>query len=646
MTLGGDFLVARVVAARAGLIGLPALFGAGGRLCSVVNVVVTKRVGRLGLAGHFGLADGAVDDLVVAAARNTSRSNLVLTNRRTGLVSVRLADRDRHSFADRIAVVALDVVLRRLGAGRVAGLLLGGRRGEAMTVRFAHRNGQLRADRTAVVALDIVGRRLGAGGLSGDLIGRRVREAVLRYGLPRQDRAEIAAAGVGLVGLAQICRHISRCKCFQAHRCNAVEQTATDALQLIGFEEEAIAKARSAAQGRNRADAGVLISIGNRANIVAVGNCGSGILTNVAGNTGDMVKGRIGFRLYIIFTDQHADVIAICDRGRTTTISGDTGNGHAAGQRTGVVAAGDRRAADRTGNTAAATLLVKVCDSNVGSAILNGTAILSCDNASGNGLKAHCVGAAIELHIAGNKQVADRALAITEQSLIGCALAVKIFNGMARAVKRTAEVAAGRIANGLPKLAAEVDVLSQYGIAAVSVAAGVDLIGKPCQLRAGFDAIPAGHVFVSAGCFLCSNHVRLFLRLAVPAGLHRQRNVNGKCCAFNLKAASDCNRACGFNLIGVRTGHQAIGAVLLGRLCLSGDIRNSNLRFTDAFWLYNIESNRIGRNLGQRDGKFRVLTQHNLAGRRLIALGADGIGVCTGSELIRAVALRILRAVA
>ena len=215
---------------------------AGGRNGRVGHKVVAQRVDRLGRAAQLGMADGAVDDLVIAACLRAGRRDLVLANRRCLGVT-----RGRNDLLRDLIVAA-----RAMAALGQAGLRAGGRNGrigdQIVPERFADGNRQRIADRAANVTLDIAGRRLCAGRLACHDVGGRSREAVRAEGLPRQSRGKAAAAGVLLEGLAQLGRHIRRGERLGVDRRAAVGKAVADALQAVDLKIIAVGKGRSAAR--------------------------------------------------------------------------------------------------------------------------------------------------------------------------------------------------------------------------------------------------------------------------------------------------------------------------------------------------------------------------------------------------------------
>ena len=135
---------------------------------------MTQCVDRLGRTAQLGVADGAVDDLVIAACLRAGRRDLVLTNRRCLGVT-----RGRNDL-----LRDLIVATRAMAALGQAGLRAGGRNGrvghKVMTQRRDHRAGlEQHAASLAVgiagVAVVGAGRRLDVAQLGLGMLAERTR---------------------------------------------------------------------------------------------------------------------------------------------------------------------------------------------------------------------------------------------------------------------------------------------------------------------------------------------------------------------------------------------------------------------------------------------------------------------------------------
>ncbi len=542
---------------------------------------------------------------------------------------------DGHSLglAHCVTVVALNVVLRRLRAGRVGRLLVGGLGGEAVAIGLADRDEFFVANCAADVALDVVGRGLGAGGSGSQHIGSRSAEAMLRDSLPHQQRRNIAAAGVDLIGIAQLAGHLRGRKLLRRDRRAAVGQAVTDALQVFNIKIVAIRKICSAARRDDRADAGVFFGIGNLARVVAVGNICRAVVAEAAGNTGNISKVIRAFRHAVAASDG-AKVIAVAYRRCAAAISDNTGIISAAGYGSGIVAGSNGRAARVRHNAAGAAVVVFIGHVHIGRAVFNTSAVLVGNNAARVGLIA--ARARRHPHIAVDGQVAHRALVVAEQTQIGLTLAVEVLNDMAVAIENAGKVIAIILAHRRPKLVAKVNVIGQHGVGIVT-AERVDLVSKPCQLFALGDQIVAGLALVVAGGLFRSDLVRLGQRLAVPAFLNVEGDVKGQRLVLNGEVGLGLGCALGLDNVVIRAGHEVVNAVFVGGHDLAVRVRNGNLRFAGAVGLGDVEGDRIGRDLRQVDGLHGVLGQIDLAGLRFVAVSADGVGVLALAEVINAV---------
>ena len=176
VTEGGDRRIRRVVTAAAGLIGIPACFGAGRRLCRVVLIVVTEcGEGRFGKQLAAQIADqpviarcgaGRIQTLVigvpVVAGLLTRRRKLLLPRRAAAQAGVGLdagrscrrldchdalvpqvSERRERRFREQFAAVAADhlvIACRRAGGIEMlcAGVFMHtGLRGDRLGLRFA-----------------------------------------------------------------------------------------------------------------------------------------------------------------------------------------------------------------------------------------------------------------------------------------------------------------------------------------------------------------------------------------------------------------------------------------------------------------------------------------------------------------------------
>ena len=73
----GYFRICSIVAARAGSVSVPALFGAGGRLSCVIDYIVPERGGRTVSAGEFNPANRAINYRIVPARSGTGYRHVV-----------------------------------------------------------------------------------------------------------------------------------------------------------------------------------------------------------------------------------------------------------------------------------------------------------------------------------------------------------------------------------------------------------------------------------------------------------------------------------------------------------------------------------------------------------------------------------------
>ena len=461
---------------------------------------------------------------------------------------------------------------------------------------------------------------------------------MLRDGLPFQQRCNIAAAGVGLVGLrVQLCRHISGCKRFRVHRSSAFLQAVADTLQALDFEVVAVRQCRIAARRKDRADAGVFLDVGERTSVIAVADHGAA--AGIAGNARHLCK-RIGVFLNTVAADQRTDIIAVLHRGVAAAIANNTRHEFAAGQCPGIVAGANRRTACVRRNSAGTAGVIFIGHIHIGGTVFDTAAVLIGDNAARIGFIA--ARARRHPHIAVDGQVAHRALVVAEQALIGRALAAEVLNGVAVAIENAGEAVARGLAHRRPKLVAEVDVLGQYSIGIVA-ADVIDLVGKPRQLFAALDAVPAGHAVISAGRLVRSDLVRLSHRFAVPAFLNIEGNIEGPRLVLNGEVGLGLGCALCLDEVAVLACHEVVNAVFVGGHDLAVRVRNGNLRFAGAVGLGDVEGDRIGRDLRQVDGLHGVLVQIDLTGLRFVAVSADGVGVLALAEVINAVrrALRV-----
>ena len=231
MAGGRELLVGRVVASRAGVVGVPALLGAGRGLSLVVHKVVAKSRNYSVLTTQLGAADVAVDNRVVAAGFGAGRSAHVLDDGLSGRMAggrefligrVVAARAGIVGFpTDRGAGRSLSLVVHEIVAqcrnGNGLSLRLKGRIREfcsedcgtgrrAGRSRFCHRRiHRLSLDMACVVAADS-GRRAGCV-VRGPFIGRR---AVIMAGC-WNDLGIGPAAGAG-VGLETLARASGRCR--------------------------------------------------------------------------------------------------------------------------------------------------------------------------------------------------------------------------------------------------------------------------------------------------------------------------------------------------------------------------------------------------------------------------------------------------
>ena len=501
-----------------------------------------------------------------------------------------------------------------------------------MAVRRADSDRLRFADCVAVVALDVISSRFRAGRGGCDLVGGRGREAVRAEDLPRQDRVGAAAAGVLLERLAEVCGHCIRRKRRSVNCRAAVGQAVADRLQAVRFQIVAFFKFGSAACRSDRADTAVLLDVLDLACVIAARDLRSGVVAQAAGDARDLAEGISG--LYnVVAADDRADVIAVGDRGSAAAVAGDARNGDAAGQRARVEARHDGRAVHICGDAAGAAAAVLVCNGDERRTVFDASIVLVGNDAARVGLIAAHAGQ-LERDAAGNGQVADRSLAVAEEALIGVTLAVEVADGMSGAVEGAAEIIAVGIAHRLPKLAAKVNVLGKHRVCVVAAADGVDLVCKPRKLLAGFDTIPAGHACIVAGGLFRRDLVRLGHRLAVPTGADKQLDRKVQRLIGNGEIGGFLGRALRFDKVVVRTGDQLVSAGFVGRHDLAVRIRDRDLRLAGSLGLRHFKRDRVSRELNERDGKLGVLRQHDLARRRLVAVGTGGVGVGSLAEVI------------
>ena len=256
----------------------------------------------------------------------------------------------------------------------------------------------------------------------------------------------------------------------------------------------------------------------------------------------------------VVAADQRTDVIAVGDGGRAAAVARDTGHGDAAAQLARVEALQEGRAAGIACDAAGAAAGVLVRDRHIGRAAVDAAVILIGDDAAGVGLIAARVGR-LERHAAGNGQIADRALAVAEQTLIGRTLAEQIRDAVAVAVKNSGEAIVIGAAHRRPKLAAEVDVLGKHDVGVVAAGDAVDLPCDPSKLLAVLHAIPAGHALVFAGSLVGRELMRLCDGLAVPAVLNGQGDVKMQGFCLDREVGSSLLRALGLDHIVVSAGH-------------------------------------------------------------------------------------------
>ena len=510
----------------------------------------------------------------------------------------------------RYEVVAVDIAAALAGVLRVAVLFTGRRydgRSEVVTKRFADGNGQVGVHRVAVAALDVVVRRLEAGDLLGQLVrGDLLREAVFGVELPQEDRVvRVGAAG----------REGSRSQIDVHH---GDELGICDLLCGLGSCGLLALRGADAALDAGAFEVGEVLDdgvcVGNGADNGAIGE------GFVADDFAE-VEAVGHFALGCVADDARSIVPACLDRagvvaGRDLAVGGQVRNdtscaGAGRGDVTGVDAAGDgaglvaaRNVADDTGAVAPAgdvaavravgniqavvgaaddtadrlpVVARRALDGNVNVRVevrqvgivraADDTANVSIVNAlirtGDNGAVDRQV---LNLRAVGGVGAGDPAEQAAIERCRGRAAVVdeKVIDGVILAIEGTGEVL-GDGADGRPLVTGEVDVRRQD--AGDLRAAAVDLLGKPSEFRTSADEVNA----VVVG-------LRLRGGLAVPSVLRRLADgeLDGKDAVFNLcrvgraegEGAARADIAELFDRIGIRAVAELERAALFGGHCL------------------------------------------------------------------------------